>query len=296
MRITDNVIVNNYLSDLQNNLNNKEDAMRRLSTGQQVNRPSDDPFKTARSMELNASISENERYNTNIDEGMGWVKTIDSAMGSINDVLQSVRTKIEAGGNGGYSPTEKQALADYISQMKDELMDLSNSTYDGRYIFGGDKTNDKPVQKDGSGNMTYVGSKDGLKKIYGDGISIDVGAAKDNFGDPMMKFIGSGGIFDQVLSTLNAGGDPNSVLDNFDKAKDVLDTTRSEFGAKYNRLDDMKSKNEADNLNMTELLSKTIDVDVAKEYMNVNVLDNVYESSLKVGAKVLQESLLDYIR
>lgn len=296
MRITDNVIVNNYLSDLQNNLNNKEDAMRRLSTGQQVNRPSDDPFKTARSMELNASIAENERYNTNIDEGMGWLKTIDSTMGSINDVLQSVRTKIEAGGNGGYNTGEKTALADYISQMKDELMDLSNSTYDGRFVFGGDKTNDKPIQKDGSGNMTYVGSKDGLKKVYGDGISIDIGAAKDNFGDPMMKFIGSGGIFDQVLTTLNAGGDPNSVLDNFDKAKDVLDTTRSEFGAKYNRLDDMKSKNEADNLNMTELLSKTIDVDVAKEYMNVNVLDNVYESSLKVGAKVLQESLLDYIR
>ena len=296
MRITDSVIVNNYLSDLQNNLNKKEDAMKQLSTGQEVNRPSDDPFKTARAMELDSSIALNERYNANIEEGLGWLKAIDSAMGSVNDVLQSVRTKVEAGGNGSYSPTEKKAIADYIGQMKEELMDISNSTYDGRYIFGGDKTTDKPVQKDAGGNMVYMGSKDGLKKVYGQGITIDIGATQDNFGDPMMKFIGSGGIFDQILTTLNAGGDPNNVLDDFDKAKDVLDTTRSEFGAKYNRLDDMKSKNETDNLNMTELYSKTIDIDVAQKYMQVNVLDNVYTSSLKAGAKVLQESLLDYIR
>jgi flagellar hook-associated protein 3 FlgL len=70
MRITNKVLVNGYLGDLNTNLQNMQKLQEQLSTGKEIRRPSDDPFKVARTMELTAGIAMNERYQENIDEGI----------------------------------------------------------------------------------------------------------------------------------------------------------------------------------------------------------------------------------
>ena len=71
---------------------------------------------------------------------------------------------------------------------------------------------------------------------------------------------------------------------------------RAEMGAKYNRLEAAKLKNEEETLNMTELLSKTEDVDIAEKAMEYAMMSAVYQASLAMGARILQPTLLDFLR
>jgi flagellar hook-associated protein 3 FlgL len=86
------------------------------------------------------------------------------------------------------------------------------------------------------------------------------------------------------------------LLGDMDKHIDNVIRFRSKMGAVYNRLEAAQQRNEAENLNMTELLSKSEDIDIAEKMMEFSMMSTVYQASLSTGAKILQPSLLDYIR
>ena len=88
------------------------------------------------------------------------------------------------------------------------------------------------------------------------------------------------------------GGD---LLGQVDKHIDNLLALRAEMGAKYNRLGAAKLKNEEETFNMTELLSKTEDVDLAEKIMQYSMLEAVYNVSLSMGARILQPTLLNFL-
>ncbi|SHJ68629.1 flagellar hook-associated protein 3 FlgL [Hathewaya proteolytica DSM 3090] len=71
---------------------------------------------------------------------------------------------------------------------------------------------------------------------------------------------------------------------------------RAEVGAKQNRMDSAKEKNIEQNFNLTEILSKTEDIDITEKTMEYAVLQSVYLASLQTSAKVLQPTLMDYMR
>ncbi|WDC83923.1 hypothetical protein PL321_16140 [Caloramator sp. mosi_1] len=98
------------MNNVRVNLEEMQKLQNQLSSGHTVQKPSDDPFKVARTMELKASIEANERYKKNIEEGIGWLDTVDVALGQIGDALQTVREKVIQSGNGGYTETEMHAL------------------------------------------------------------------------------------------------------------------------------------------------------------------------------------------
>lgn len=70
---------------------------------------------------------------------------------------------------------------------------------------------------------------------------------------------------------------------------------RSEVGAKQNRMDSAKEKNTDATFNMTEILSKTEDIDITEKTMEYANMQTVYLASLQTSAKVLQPSLIDYL-
>jgi flagellar hook-associated protein 3 FlgL len=256
-----------------------------LSTGREINKPSDDPFKTARSMELTTNISANDRYASNIDEGIGWLETTDETLGQIGDALTTIYEKTVEGGNGAYGEDERNALKDNIDQLRQQIIQIGNSVYDGRYIFGGDKTTDSPFNLDG----TYNGSNNGLIREFSPGVTMDIGTQGGAFADAI-------GVIDNIISDLSINKSPVNNITDIKNSIDKILTLRSEAGSKTKRLEDMKSKNETETFNMTELLSKTADIDVAEKYMEYTVAENVYTAALQTGSKILQPSLLDFLR
>ncbi|MPN12279.1 hypothetical protein SDC9_159595 [bioreactor metagenome] len=90
--------------------------------------------------------------------------------------------------------------------------------------------------------------------------------------------------------------DIDSVLTDLDNDLDRLLTARSDLGARMNYVNMTKDRLSADYNTYTKLMSNNEDVDTAEASMNVSTAQYVYEASLSVGAKVISNSLVDYLR
>jgi flagellar hook-associated protein 3 FlgL len=84
-------------------------------------------------------------------------------------------------------------------------------------------------------------------------------------------------------------------LTTFDTALDDINNSRSQVGARVNRLDALKSRQDGVSVNLTELLSQVKDVDMASALTNFSMAQTVYQASLKATAQLMQTSLLDYL-
>ncbi|GFR36137.1 hypothetical protein TCEA9_19490 [Thermobrachium celere] len=148
--------------------------------------------------------------------------------------MQIVREKTIAGGNGAYSETERYAIAKHLEQLNEQIMQIGNTSYDGRYIFGGDKTTEPPFIKDNN-KIKYNGSENGLIKEMSFGVTMDIGIKGKDFENIFS-------IIDNIVNRLNNNESSADELKNLDSAFDNLLRIRAEVGAKQKRLEDMLQK------------------------------------------------------
>ena len=144
-RITNRMMSNNYLNNMKRNLSNLNTINNQLSTGKLINRPSDNPYKTARSMQLTTSINTNSQYKSNINDATNWIDATDDALSSLTNVIQRVRELMVSSGNAAYGSDESKSINKEINERVSEITQILNSNFDGRYIFGGSKTASKPL-------------------------------------------------------------------------------------------------------------------------------------------------------
>lgn len=77
-------------------------------------------------------------------------------------------------------------------------------------------------------------------------------------------------------------------------SKQVL-KVRSQIGAKENRMEDLSNQNSSTKLDLTDVLSKTEDIDITEKTTEYYTMITVYQACLQTGAKIIQPTLLDYI-
>ena len=158
MRVTNQMMSTTYLKDLNKNLNNLNTLNKQLTTGKEISKPSDNPFKTARIMQMYSDISANKQYNENIKDTINWLDTTDVALEQIGNSAQRIRELMVSAGNASYGSDEKNAHKEEINEKINEIAQVLNTNYDGKYIFGGTKSLSKPVgvEKDSNGNNILV--------------------------------------------------------------------------------------------------------------------------------------------
>ncbi|MBW9170630.1 flagellar hook-associated protein FlgL [Clostridium estertheticum] len=145
MRITNKMLSNNFLRDMRTNLNNLSKIQTQMATGKQINKPSDDPAKASKIMQMYSEIDANKQYNDNITNTSNWLDMTDSTLGQVGSVATRIQELLVSAGKAGYGPDEKAAIKDEINQRVGELSQMINTTFDGKYIFGGTNGASKPV-------------------------------------------------------------------------------------------------------------------------------------------------------
>lgn len=326
MRVTNKMLSDSYLRDMQVNLDNLKILQRQMSSRKQINKPSDDPFKAARSMMLHAEINANEQYNANIKDTQNWLDVTDTALGQIGDVLGRIRKLLTSASNAGYTIQERTAIKDEINQKIGELAQILNTNFDGKYIFGGSRGTHKPVgalqdgdnmklayvEADGKtefdiGDPQYKMIDKKLKTEVSQGVVMEYNVTANEIINP------SGGkdlrkVLTKILNHLDGKSDDGTsddkdavnklasedLQDIIDAANNVLNL-RSEVGAKQNRMESAREKNEDEKVSLTEILSKSEDIDITKITMEYATALSVYLASLRTSAKVIQPTLIDYI-
>ncbi|NRF93650.1 flagellar hook-associated protein FlgL [Paenibacillus frigoriresistens] len=284
------------LTNLNSNLKRLDNLQNQLATGRQINKPSDDPVGISFSMRYRSEISSNDQYQKNADSASSWLDYSDTILNQAGDVIQRVRELAVQGANGTNPPEALDAINSEMKQLYGQLVQIGNSQFNGKYVFNGQTTDVKPyteatADKDATdtGDIQFevgVGSKLAVN-ITGDAVFGSAGSTTNAFA--VVK-----NIMDN-LSTGNYQGVSDSI-GLLDSRTDIFLEKRADIGAKQNRIDLTTNRLKDTGVNITSLLSKTEDADMAKVITQLKTDENVYEASLSTGSKIIRPSLLDFLK
>ncbi len=309
MRITHGVMVSGFLGDMNTNLNSLNKIQKQLNTGKVFSKPSDDPFKVARSMQMYSEINANKQYNTNIKDTINWMDTTDTALSNGTKCLQRIRELMVSAGNAAYGTSELTAIKEEINERVAEFGQILNTSFDGKYIFGGKDGASKPVKVDnvdGKNSISIAGKEDvinqSLKVEISSGVTVDynVNAVE------VLKFKDKDGndvevqqFFDDLIGNLDKPENKSEVvgenLGRIDKIIGNMLSISAKVGTVQNRMESAKDLNTAQNENLTEILSGNEDIDFMEKSMEMAVARTIYVASLQTSSKVLQPSILDFL-
>lgn len=292
MRVTTAQLFASASINVNQNRERYLNAQEALITNKKVNRPSDDPVSAARITGTRNQIGRFEQFQRNVGYARNFATLMESALSSVADDLTRARELATDINGGTAAATDYQAAAAEIRGIFQSVLKSANARDDRRYIFAGYETLTPPFDDLGA----YSG---------GTGQSIDIEVTSNNFvtvnrgGDEVFK--GPIDVF-QVLSDLEAAiaaGDQTQIsalIPQVERAIEQVVAARSAVGAVTNAIDRAESANaEMDEL-LKKILSDSEDVDIAKATADFALMEQVYQATLLVSNRVLQQNLLDYFR
>jgi flagellar hook-associated protein 3 FlgL len=296
-RITTGMITRGVLSDLNNASNRLAKTQMKASSGKEITRPSDDPFKTSRAMALRTSREGTRQYQRTIADARGWQETAEQALGTMTNDVQRVQALVIQAGSDVMDQESRNGILAEVRQITEGLKQEANASYRGRYVFGGTAT-DKPPYQAGA-NDAYGGNPDQIFRQVGPGVALPVNLTGD-------QVLGSGGADGKLLSVLRdiethlTAGDTASLrsgdLDGLNKNLDLLLNRRADNGAMSNRLEAAESRLQQIEETETTMLSNTEDADIARTMIDFSSQSAAYQAALKSGANIIQPSLMDFLR
>ena len=291
-RVTEGSIHTRVLANLQRNLANGDKILEQMSSGKQINRPSDSPTGTVASMQLRTESRANERYTRNADDGLGWLDTVESTLGSASTLVNQARDLTLQGLSGNSSPQVKEALAGQIDQIRESMIAQSNTNYLDRPVFGGTVAGSVAYDANGS----YVGDNGQTVRTVGSNSTVRVDTAgPDAFGSGDSQMFT---VLKSISDSIRSGDSAKLANDlkNLDKAGIVVRTAISDVGSRYTRITQMKDMALDRSLTVASRLSEIEDIDLPKTIMEMKLQETSYQAALAASAKVIQPSLIDYLR
>ncbi|MFB9276271.1 flagellar hook-associated protein FlgL [Cohnella cellulosilytica] len=304
-RVTQGTITNQLLRNINRNMSQMQGLQEQLSTGMKINRPSDDPVGITYSLRYRSDLSLNERYQENVNSAASWLDFNDTLLSQVGDVVKRVKELAIQGSNDTNPNVALDNIAAEIKQLKEQLVEIGNSQFKGKYVFNGQFTDEKPY--DSLANAAGKITDDlGIEYMISSGISIKVNlTGNEVFGFPPTGVTAPQNeddnlfnVLDQIISNLESGN-TSAVSDQLpllDSRMDKILTQRAELGARVNRVELMEQRLQDLNLNLTTLQSKTEDAEIEDVLIKAKVNETIYQASLSVGAKVIQPSLVDFLR
>lgn len=289
MRVVNSMAANSMLRDLSVNTEKLSKLQEQVSSSRRINRPSDDPVGLVDSLRLRTGIDELAKYQKNAQDAQSWMEATDSALDDSGNIMQWIRELAVKSATVILTQTERDAVNKEIAQLKQQLIQISNSTYAGRYIFSGNKTHTEAYDSMG----LYQGD-DGVNQYeIGVGVKLPINVTGTQVFGNMFTTL------DKLMSDISAGSVENISNVDLDQLDTVMNEqlyVRADLGARINRADLVIARADELTVNMSDLLSKTEDVDIAQVMMQLKIQESVYQASLQVGARIIQPTLLDYLR
>lgn len=156
MRITNKMMTNNMMSNINRNKLNMTTLEQQYSTGKKIQRPSEDPIIAVRALKLRTNLSELEQYyGKNIPDAKSWLDVTESALTTVNGILSSMNTYCVQGSTDTLTANDRSAIVENLAQLKQQIYQEGNTNYAGRYVFTGFKTDSSLIFTEDTPNLSY---------------------------------------------------------------------------------------------------------------------------------------------
>lgn len=304
LRVTQTMMNTQLLRNISNNLGRMNNLQNQMSTGRRINTPSDDPVGLTFSMRYRSEIAANDQYVKNADSAASLLDYTDMTLGQAGDILQRIRELAVKGASGGQSQEAYDAINLEVKQLYDQMVDIGNSKFNGKYVYNGQQTGIMPYSRLG---IDDDGSPKAYENVTDNGqihfeVSPGVTLASNIFGNEVFGEAGANNNAFKVISDISAAlktGDNEQISQLIGKVDECINNLlekRAEVGARANRVTLLQDRLEGIGINLTGIMSKTEDADLSEVITNLKMDENVYQASLSAGAKLISPSLVDFLR
>ena len=295
-RVTQGVMVHQSTANLQRNLQRMQDLQNQLSSGRSLNKPSDSPSGTVAALQYRSDIRRSAQYARNADDGLGWLGMADNALTSSLDLVRRVRDLVVQAGNASLDQSGRNAISLEVIQIKQSLLSVANTTFLDRPIFAG--TASTATAYDSAG--VFLGNNSRVSRNVAPGQQVDVNLdGQATFGDSSAGLLKT---LDDIAGHLNSGT-PADIATLITTDLNTLDTNRlnlqnqlASVGARYKRVEDMKGRAADSQITLKGGLSEVEDIDLPKTITDLQLQQVAYQAAISATAKVIQPSLVDFLR
>lgn len=308
MRITNNMVSNSYLKNLNMNLTSVDKYQNQLSTGKRLTRLSDDPVGILSSMQIRVRLGRLEQYQKNVDTAGDWLKQTESSLKELNSILQTAYERSIQASTDPLEESDKQAIAEELKQLRDQVLAVGNTKVTNKYIFGGYNTSTTPFSLGPTGNILYNGldvsvDTPQLQAEAEQNISFEIGYDMNmEVFTNGLQLLGSGdsniyNLINGMCEALESGNtqDISAYIPKLQAAQEDVLAYTAEIGARSNRLELIENRYAEDKLNFTEIKSKVEDVDEAEAIMQYKMAEATYLYALQIGSNIIQPTLVEYL-
>jgi flagellar hook-associated protein 3 FlgL len=176
MRLSTSWMYQQSLASMMNQQSSLAATQNQVSTGKRINVASDDPAGAGRVISLNHILAANTQYTANIDAASTRLDTAQSTLNSVNDLYNSARDLTLQALNGSLADSDRQAIATQLTQMRDQLLQMANTTdATGQALFAGTSSNTVPFLKNPNGSVSYAGNDGQPRAAIGAGLTVPTG-------------------------------------------------------------------------------------------------------------------------
>jgi flagellar hook-associated protein 3 FlgL len=302
-----------------NQLGNQLHELRKIAaSGKKLNKPSDDPSAVRPVLNSQALLRANDRYLKTMGTALDRFNNLEDHFEHMENMLVSAYETTIASINGAYTAEDRINLANTISQIKDEILDVANAKYDGKFIFAGFEERTKPFTVNGTFDpltydpansltwpVQYRGDNNTFSLEISPGEMVVVGiSGSDLFlGDADNDGAVDAGGYDIFavltrIETAMRANDPAALeaeMDNLQKGTDQFRIERGKIGNNTAKVERAMVNLQDVQISLQETLSRYEDADIIEAITNMTQQENALEAALQVAARVSRLSILDYL-
>ncbi len=283
-------------------LNNANLAMirsqQKLSSQRQISKASDDPAGSLTALGHRATLQRSTQFQRNATDARSWMVAGDTALTSSVEEISHVRTLVIQARSGASDPNSREALSAEVSTVRESLLALANTKYLNRPIFAG--TSDSSAAFDAAGN--YLGDDNSVTRPVAPEVSVEVNRTGTSvFGttDPVDPMNGNlFQILDAITAAISSGDDAAMAngINALDTVMDRIESAQVQLGARARQVEDVIARTAITDIDTKQALSEVEDVDIAQAMIDASAKSFSYQAALSTAAKVMQISLLDFMR
>ena len=295
MRITNSSMVENLINNIQHSTEAMDRLQNQLSTNKRVTKPSDDPTAAWRGVRLREDDASNKQYLRNMDDATAWMNTADTALDGVQSTLAKIRELAVQASNDTYNAKDRAEVSGQVSELRDHLMALLNSTnHTGQYVFSGMKTLTPAFSKDFAGNVLYDGENSNIFRNIGPGTSVAVNVLGSNF---VNMFGDIKDLADELANPQGSQAIIEGSITKVDQGVEQVLTSRSDLGSKMVRVQFAQDRMSNQQVEIGRIQSANEDVDLAEVLAKLTSQQTVYQATIAAGARMnSMPNLFDFLK
>jgi len=303
MRITQNMMANLFTGNLRKQTEAMLVRQEQIATQKRINRPSDDPAGMGRVLNGRSTLAAIAQYRENIQQGKTRIELAEEILKTADDLVQQARRIAEENSGLGVTSEARTLAAGQVKEIYDQLMQLANSKSGGRYVFAGHQVDTPPFSRDDAYQATYSGD-DGHFRIP---IAENVDVAVDADGRNYFQDAANGGvnIFDELQGLITGlenadlvagSAQIQAAVEPLQDAHVQITDKRSEYGPKLYRLQATEQYWMNRKVAVQSAIGREEEVDITQAIIELKNLEIAYESSMAAAARIIQPSLVNFLK